>query len=194
MLERSAIAALNHALSQHPWAREHLAPFAGQSVLFRCPPFPDLAFGILESGLLGQAATAPALTVSLHPSALPLALARDDAALKQVDIEGSADLAETVQLLFRHLSWDVEEDLSRLFGDALAHRMAAGGKAFIGWQREAATRLGENFAEYWKEEQPLLARPADVTAFCRDVDALRDDVARLEKRLDLLDRTVAAST
>jgi ubiquinone biosynthesis protein UbiJ len=192
MLQRSANAAVNHVLSQHAWARQRLASFVGQSVLFRCPPFPDLAFGILESGLLGQAATPAALTVSLRPSALPLVLARDDAALKQVDIEGSAELAETVQFLFRHLSWDVEEDLSRLFGDALAHRMAAGGEAFIGWQREAAARLGENFAEYWKEEQPLLARPADVSAFCRDVDALRDDVARLEKRLELLERTIAA--
>jgi ubiquinone biosynthesis accessory factor UbiJ len=192
MLERGAVAALNHVLAQHPWAQKRLAPFAGQKVLLRCPPFPDLAFGVLESGLLGEPGAAEAaLTVTLAPSVLPLLLSlskglRDDAALKQVRIEGSAELAETVRSLFAHLSWDVEEDLSRVFGDALARRIAAGGKALLEWQRDAAVRLGENLAEYWKEEQPLLARPADVAAFCRDVDALRDDVARLEKRLDLL--------
>ena len=193
MLARGAVAALNHMLAQGPWARERLAGFAGQTVLLRCPPFPDLPFTIAETGLVEQAADGarPALTVAVPPSALPLLLSpskglRDEAALKQVRIDGSAELAETVRSLFAHLAWDVEEDLSRVLGDALAHRIASGGEAFLGWQRDAALRLGENLAEYWKEEQPLLARPGDVAAFCREVDALRDDVERLEKRLDLL--------
>lgn len=188
MLGRGAAAALNHVLAQHPWAQARLTPFAGQAVVFRCAPFPDLRFGILESGLVEPApdAVSPSLTVTLQPAALALVLARDEAALKQIGIEGSAELTETVRALFADLSWDVEEDLSKLLGDALAHRLAAGGEAFLRWQREAATRLGENFAEYWKDEQPLLARPDDVASFCREVDALRDDVSRLEKRIDLL--------
>jgi ubiquinone biosynthesis accessory factor UbiJ len=187
MLARTALAAANHVLAQHPWARARLARFAGQTLLFRCPPFPDLPLRILESGVLGEAGAAePALTVTLAPSLLPLLALRDEAALKRVGIEGSAELAETVRSLFAHLSWDVEEDLSKLFGDALARRIASGGEALLVWQRDGALRLGENFAEYWKEEQPMLARPADVAAFCRAVDVLRDDVARLEKRLDLL--------
>ena len=88
--------------------------------------------------------------------------------------------------LFRHLSWDFEEDLSGVFGDIVAHRLASAGKAFVAWQRDAALRLAESLAEYWTEEQPLLARPTDVESFCRDVDALRDDVARLEKRVAYL--------
>jgi len=119
---------------------------------------------------------------------LPLLLARDEAALKQVEIEGSAKLAAEVQFLLGHLAWDVEEDLSRLVGDALAHRIVAGGKTFASWQREAATRLAENFAEYWTEEQPLLARPADVENFCREIGALRDDAARLEKRVGRIEK------
>jgi ubiquinone biosynthesis accessory factor UbiJ len=190
MLGRGATAALNHVLAQHPWAQSRLAAFAGRSVALRCPPLPDLDFRILESGLLGPSpdASSPDLTVTLPPSALPLLLARDEAALKAVAVEGSAELAETVRSLFVHLSWDVEEDLAKVFGDAVAHRLAAGGGAFLRWQRDAALRLGENLAEYWQEEQPVLARPDDVAAFCRDVDALRDDVARLEKRLELLAR------
>jgi ubiquinone biosynthesis protein UbiJ len=91
-----------------------------------------------------------------------------------------------VDNLFRNLTWDVEEDLSRVFGDIVAHRLASGGRAFAAWQREAVLRLGENLAEYWTEEQPLLARPADIENFCRNVDTLRDDVARLEKRIEHL--------
>jgi len=143
---------------------------------------------ILESGLLERAETSvtSSLVVTLKPAALPLLLGRDATALKQVDVEGSAELAGTVQYLARHLSWDVEEDLSRVFGDVVAHTLVSQSKAFAAWQREAATRLAENLAEYWTEEQPLIARASDVEKFCREVDTLRDDLARVEKRIERL--------
>ena len=188
MIERGARAGLNHLLLQQPWAAERLRAFAGQSVEFRCPPFPDLRLRILDGGLIDRAheEAASTLVVKLKPGALPFLLARDEAALKEVEIEGSADLASAVQYLFRHLVWDIEEDLSRFFGDVLAHRLVSQGKAFADWQREAAMRLAESLVEYWTEEQVLLARPADVEKFCRDVDTLRDDAARLEKRIERL--------
>ena len=189
MFERGAAAGLNHLLAQQPWAAERLKAFAGQCAEFRCPPFPDLRFAILDSGLVEEAPedAASALVVKLTPSALPLVLARDEAALKEIELEGSAELAAAVQHLFRHLAWDVEEDLSRLFPDVVAHRLAEGGRAFAAWQSEAATRLAENLAEYLTEEQPLLARPADVKKFSREADALREDAARLEKRIERLE-------
>jgi len=188
MIERGALAGLNHLLQQQPWAAERLRPFAGQVVEFRSPPFPELRVRITDSGFLdrAQAEAASTLVVRLTPGALPFLLARDETARRQVEIEGSADLASVVDYLFRNLTWDVEEDLSRVFGDIVAHRLASGGRAFAAWQREAVLRLGENLAEYWTEEQPLLARPADVENFCRNVDTLRDDVARLEKRIEHL--------
>jgi ubiquinone biosynthesis protein UbiJ len=191
MIDRGAVAALNHLFAQQPWAAGRLAAFAGQSVQFRCRPFPDLHFRILETGLVDKAETDAAgdLVVTMKPAALPLLLARDETVLRLVEIEGSAELASAVQYLFRHLAWDAEEDLSGLLGDVVAHRLASGGRAFAAWQRDAAERLAQNFAEYWTEEQPLLARPSDVEKFCRDVDALRDDTARLEKRIERLGGT-----
>jgi ubiquinone biosynthesis accessory factor UbiJ len=188
MIERGAVAGLNHLLRQQPWAAERLKPFAGQAVEFRCPPLPDLRLRITDEGLLDRAdaEAASTLVVKLTPGALPLLLARDEAARKQVEIEGSADLASAVDHLFRNLTWDVEEDLSRLFGDIVAHRLASGSRAFAAWQREAVLRLAENLVEYWTEEQPLLARPADVESFCRNVDTLHNDVARIEKRIEQL--------
>jgi len=189
MINRGAVTALNHLLEQQPWATERLAPFAGRCVEFRCPPLPDLRLRILETGLLeGAAADADAdLVLTLAPAALPLLVARDETVLRQIIIEGSAELASTFQHLFRHLTWDIEEDLSRLVGDVIAHRLVATSKAFAAWQREGASRFAENLAEYWVEEQPLLARPRDVEKFCGDVDALRDDVARFEKRVERLE-------
>jgi ubiquinone biosynthesis protein UbiJ len=191
MFERGAAAGLNHLLAQQPWAAERLKAFAGQCAEFRCPPFPDLRLAILESGLVEEAPAdaASALVVKLTPFALPLVLARDEAALKQVELQGSAELAAAVQHLFRHLAWDIEEDLSRVFPDIVAHRLTEGGRALAAWQKEAATRLAENLAEYLTEEQPLLAPPADVEKFSREADALREDAARLEKRIERLEST-----
>jgi ubiquinone biosynthesis protein UbiJ len=190
MLERGAAAGLNHLLAQQPWAAERLKAFAGQCAEFRCPPFPDLRLAILESGLVGEAPAdaASALVVKLTPFALPLVLARDEAALKQVELQGSAELAAAVQHLFRHLAWDIEEDLSRVFPDIVAHRLTEGGRALAAWQKEAATRLAQNLAEYLTEEQPLLARPADVASFLREVDRLGEDARRLEKRIESLEK------
>src|SRR3989475_13055871 len=185
MIERGALVALNHLLCQQPWAAERLRPFAGQVLEFRCPPFPDLRFAITDTGLLdrAQAETASALVVKLTPGSLPFLLARDETTRKQVEIEGSADLAGAVDHLFRNLTWDFEEDLSKVFGDIISHRLASSGRALAAWQRDAALRLAQNLVEDWTEEQPLLARPADVENFCRNVDTLRDDVARVEKRI-----------
>ncbi|HET7764415.1 MAG TPA: sterol-binding protein [Burkholderiales bacterium] len=191
MLERGAVAGLNHLLSQQPLAAERLRPFAGKSVEIRCPPLPDLQVTILESGMLerSRAGAASALLVKLNPGALPLLLARDEAARGQIEIDGPADLAGAVDALVRDLGWDFEEDLSRVLGDVVARRLASGGRAFAAWQREALMRLAENFAEYWVEERPLLVRPADARRFRGDARALQDEVARLEKRIERLERS-----
>ena len=188
MLPHPGIYALNHLLGAEAWARDKLKPYAGQCVEFRSPPLPALRLDILDSGLLRAAVedTAPTLVVSIGPAALPASLRGEDALMREIGIEGNADLAGTVQYLFRHLRWDIAEDLSRVFGDVLAQRMVTEGRRFAAWNRETAEKLAQNFAEYWIEEQPLLARPAEVRQFLADADQLRDDLARLEKRIETL--------
>lgn len=192
MLTHPGILALNHLLNAEAWARDKLKPYAGQCVEFRSPPLPALRLDILDTGLLRAAAqdAAPNLVVTIGPGALPAMLRGEDALLREIGIEGNADLAGTVQYLFRHLRWDLAEDLSQVFGDVLAQRMVSEGKRFAAWNREAAEKLAQNFAEYWTEERPLLARPAEVRQFLADVDQLRDDLARLEKRIETLTKTV----
>ena len=190
MLPHPGILALNHLLEAEAWARDKLKPYAGQCVEFRSPPLPALRLDILDTGLLGSAAedAATNLVVTIGAGALPALLRGEDALLREIGIEGNADLAGTVQYLFRHLRWDVAEDLSKVFGDALAERMVSEGRRFAAWNRETTEKLAQNFAEYWTEEQPLLARPAEVRRFLADADQLRDDLARLEKRVDILTR------
>ncbi|MEK7437727.1 MAG: SCP2 sterol-binding domain-containing protein [Pseudomonadota bacterium] len=188
MLPHPGIVALNHLLGAEAWAREKLKPYAGQCVEFRSPPLPALRLDILDTGLLRAALkdAAPDMVVSIGAAALPASLRGEDALMREIGIEGNADLASTVQHLFRHLRWDIAEDLSKVFGDVLAQRMVTESRHFAAWNREAAEKLAQNFAEYWTEEQPLLARPAEVRQFLADADQLRDDLARLEKRIETL--------
>jgi ubiquinone biosynthesis accessory factor UbiJ len=188
VLPHPGIFALNHLLDAETWARDKLKPYAGQCVEFRAPPLPALRLDILDSGLLANAAedAVPNLVVTIGAGALPAMVRGEDALMREIGIEGNADLASAVQYLFRHLRWDIEEDLSKAVGDVLAHRMVEQGRRLAAWNREAAGKLAQNLAEYWIEEQPLLARPADVRQFLIDVDQMRDDLARLDKRIGVL--------
>jgi ubiquinone biosynthesis protein UbiJ len=153
--------------------------------VFRAPPLPDLRLAVTTDGMLAAARDDEAtdLTLLIKPGALPHLASGSDALLQHVEISGNADLASTVQFLFRNLKWDIEDDLSRVFGDIAARRIAGAGRDFFAWQKDALLRTGQNLAEYWTEEQPLLARPEQVAQFSREVETLRDDVARLEARL-----------
>jgi ubiquinone biosynthesis protein UbiJ len=183
------IAALNHLLKGQGWARERLRPFAGKCVAFRLAPLPDLRLLIVDPGLVEAASTdaSPDLTVTVQPGAVPHLLARDEAAMAQVELAGPADLASTVQFLFRELAWDAEEDLSKLVGDVLAHRIVGAARDLLAWQKEAASRLAQNFAEYLIYEQPLLAQGQEATALRRSLEALNEDCARLERRIERLE-------
>jgi ubiquinone biosynthesis accessory factor UbiJ len=92
-----------------------------------------------------------------------------------------------VSFLVRNLSWDVEEDLSRVVGDIAAHRMVGTARGFARWSRDAALRMGQGAAEYWTEESPLVASRVKVEGFARDVSEIRDAVARLEERIERLE-------
>jgi ubiquinone biosynthesis protein UbiJ len=184
------LAFLNHLLEPAPWARERLMPFAGRTWRVTLAPLPELTFAVLDSGLLeaSDATPEPDLVVALTPAALPALARRDEAMLREVTFTGDAELAAALQFLARHLRWDVEEDLSHVVGDVAAHRIAGGARDFLAWQKEAALRLGQNFAEYLTEEAGVIAAPADVSAFARTVDDLRDAVERLEKRIARLEQ------
>ena len=185
------VAFLNHLLEPAPWARERLAPFAGRTWRVTLAPLSDLTFVVATSGTLeaSDATPEPDLVVALTPAALPALARRDESVLREMTFSGDAELAAALQFLARHLEWDVEEDLSRVVGDVAAHRIAGGARDFLAWQREAALRLGQNVAEYLTEEAGVIAAPADVSAFARAVDDLRDAVERLEKRIDRLEQT-----
>jgi ubiquinone biosynthesis accessory factor UbiJ len=191
--ESAAAGFINHLLRAASWARDSLKPFVGRTARIEVVPL-ALALTVVESGEIMPASVgaAPAVTLRLTPGILLRLAARDESAWREIEIAGDTDFAAAIHHVARNLRWDVEEDLSRVFGDIAAHRMAETGRTLRRWGEQAADNTARSFAEYWTEEQPLIAARHDLDAFGRAVDQLRDDAARLEKRVENhLNRQVA---
>jgi len=180
-------APLNHLLRANAWARDSLKAHAGKTACVRCLPF-SASLVILESGEVAPApaGAVPDATLTVTPGLLLRMAARDDTAWRDIAIDGDTVLAGAVHHLWRHLRWDAEEDLSRVFGDIAAHRMADSARALGQWARISGENLARSFTEYVTEERPSVAATHDIRRFAADVDLLRDDLARLEKRITRL--------
>jgi len=179
----------NHVLATAGWAREKLAVHAGKVAQFEVPP---MRFALLvgADGLVHPAdsAAVPAVTIRFDRAALLETLADREQAWRKAQVEGDTAFASAISQVAANLQWDVEEDLSRVFGDIAAHRLAQAGKAAAAWPRQAAKSVAANAAEYLTEEAHLLVTPLQVGEFVRQVDELRDAAERLEKRIERLSR------
>lgn len=142
----------------------------------------------LQSVSEGQAATA---TVRGAPVSL-LRLLRRDApqalANAGVVLEGDAEVASAFWKALRGARPDLEEELSRLVGDVLAHGIGTAARDLDAWGRRALAALGSDTSEFLQEEARQLPSRPETQAFLRNVESLRDDVERTEYRLDRLER------
>lgn len=194
MLETLALPPLNRLLRTNTWALDRLRVHAGKTALLRCPPF-ELRLSVTPAGELAIALphTTPDVAIAVTPGILLRAAARDSVAWTAAEVTGDAEFAEAIDYVRRNLQWDYEEDLSRIFGDIAAHRIASFAKQLDLWGRDTALKVGRTVAEYVTYERALVASAHAVETFNREVDTLRDDAERLEKRLDLLRRKLLGS-
>ena len=194
MFEPLVVPAINRLLRANAWALEKLAPHAGKTAVLACAPF-ELVLTVLATGEVAAAArdTAPDVTITVTPGSLLRLAARDENAWNAAQVSGDVQFAAAIDYVRRNLEWDYEEDLSRVFGDIAAHRIAGAVREIDRWGRAAALNLGHSFAEYAMYEQPLLASRRAVDEFNREVDEVRDHAARLEKRVELLRRRASGT-
>lgn len=185
---RGPLAAINHLLAPAHWARERLTPHTGRCARLRAEPV-ELVFGIDKDGFLVDAEPGqePGVTLSIPLSALPGLIGGDaNRAMNAVRVEGNADLADALGFVFRNLRWDAEEDLSRVFGDIVARRIVTGAGNLRRAHRRAWEALTGNVAEYLAQEQQALVTHGALDTLTESLRQLRDDLARLGKRVDRL--------
>ena len=187
MFSQPSAATLNRLLTQNSWALPRLARFAGKTARFDIAPF-SFAWTIQHDGTLhasDDASTADAVCV-IAPSLLPRLILHDEHAHAGIYSEGDEELLREIFFLSRNLHWDAAEDLSHVTGDIAAERIVQSVQGAQRQAREAAINFFRATAEYLSDERPLLSKPHPVSTFVQQVDTLRDDVARLELRIDRL--------
>ncbi|TDR73518.1 ubiquinone biosynthesis accessory factor UbiJ [Paludibacterium purpuratum] len=181
------LALFNHILGQHPEVRAELAELAGRRVALAMPPM-TLSGVITDVGLLAASAGEPEATVRVKPlAALSAQWSGRVPDFSDLELAGDNELAQRFGHLAGQLRWLPVEDLSGLLGDAAAHRIEGWLRRSAGFKGAVAWRVLDSWIEHLRDEMPLLTHKRDVERFVAAVDALRDDAARLEKRLARLE-------
>lgn len=178
-------ATLNHLLAQNNEALARLMRFAGKTVRFDIAPF-CFAYSILPDGTLRDAAsdaTADAVCV-IALSLLPRLALKDEKAYRDIATFGDAALLFEIFSLSRILRWDAEKDLSRITGNAGAQRIMRTLRNKRDQLHDVVLNISKTAAEYCTEEHSLLAKSRQVEIFIQQVNTLRDEVSRLEQRIE----------
>lgn len=126
--------------------------------------------------------------LTLARMAAPAPDASEGAAIRDgsLDISGDAYTAQRFQQLLNYAKPDIEEELSQVIGDAAAHRAGEFARGFRAWASDARATIHSNIREYLQEESRDVPSRYEVERFASNVDSLRDDVARLEARINRL--------
>lgn len=189
MMTSLSLSAINHLLAQSEWAKQRLLPHAGRTAQLDLSPW-TLGFSISAEGYLAQwkppADENADVVLKLAPGNLHLFVTGGaEALMRQVHIEGNAEFADALGFVFRHLKWDMAEDLSKVTGDIAAQRITGLVHTLSGIPRELWDRTSSNLAEYLTEEKHVITTHSQVDNFRQEITALRDAVARLEKRAEI---------
>jgi ubiquinone biosynthesis protein UbiJ len=186
-LTTTLFTALARLLATQPALRARLIGHASKHVRLRLP-LAAVAFRITEDGNLAVAD--PALPIAtdilVPPDILFMLVAGQKDALAKAGVEGDGTLAADLSAALSEFDWALA--LRPVVGDIAAARTAQAVDRFGQWRMQALEAIGRSIAEYVTYETGLLADKAAVRRFVAEVDTLRDDVARLEARIALLEQ------
>ncbi|CAK3161121.1 ubiquinone biosynthesis protein UbiJ [Vibrio crassostreae] len=101
-------------------------------------------------------------------------------------LEGDIQLAQKFAQLMTDCKPDLEEWLSRVTGDVVAHTLIQGVKNVGGFVAKQATKHQSHVAQVLTEEWKIAPAPLEVAHFCDQVDDVKSSAARLEAKLNAL--------
>ncbi|SBT12582.1 ubiquinone biosynthesis accessory factor UbiJ [Vibrio celticus] len=101
-------------------------------------------------------------------------------------LEGDIQLAQKFAQLMTDCKPDLEEWLSRVTGDVVAHTLVQGVKNVGGFVAKQATKHQNHVAQVLTEEWKIAPAPLEIAYFCDQVDDVKSSVARLEAKLNAL--------
>ncbi len=101
-----------------------------------------------------------------------------------IAVTGDAEVAEEFSTLLRLARPDLEEQLSHVLGDVLAHQAGNAARNARAWHKQALAALRMNTTEYLQEESRQLPTRVEVEGFFAEIERLRDDAERVAVRID----------
>lgn len=189
---------LNHLLDQQRNSKTRLQKEAGKVLGLSIMPM-QFKFRINDQGYFQPTSDSPAnpvhfdTRISMQWSDLISSVSNPNAMARKAAIEGDLDFAQTVSTVINDLSWDPERDLARVVGDAQAvwimNTLAALGTN----TQDVVQRFKSNLREYVVHEKSMTPTASEFDAFRQELGQLRDEIARLEKRVTRLGEGSAQS-
>ena len=183
---------LNRNISESTPARELCQKLSGTVVAIRVRNTALAAYFVVNDealDLVTSSADEPDVVITGSIITLArMAGQSGEAAIRDgsLDLTGDAETAGEFQQLLAFAKPDVEEELSGIVGDVTAHRLGEIARGVGRWGRDARSTMGANIREYLQEESRDAPSRYEVDTFSSNVSTLRDDVDRVEARLNRL--------
>lgn len=193
MLHSLSLPVINQALRDDPWAASRLAAFSGSSLRLSMADKPLVRYTIESDGLLAAHQVfgddEPTLSIDLPANAASLFVSQGrKGVIKAAKIRGNIDLANALNDVMDQIRPDPEAFLASKIGDIAAHRLMGFVQSLKQGAEELVVRLKDQFTEHVAEGQSVIVPTPEAHAFMDDVSNLRNDVARLQQRIDRLTR------
>lgn len=182
---------INHVLAGEDWAQTRLKAFAGETARLEFGPHHRFVVSIDKNGFIIRRTIEESRTTAVirfPDDAIIRLLNNRHTIFSAVKIAGSAEFAETLAFVFRNLRWDIEHDLSSFVGDIVARRVCRTLVYFSRLNILTVKKLTNALADFLNNEETktAIANHDEINHYCREVDSVRDDVARLQVRIERL--------
>jgi len=132
----------------------------------------------------------PDCYLSLHLSVLPELREQSNITklIKQdkLVLEGDIQLAQKFSQLMTDCKPDIEEWLSRVTGDVVAHTVVQGAKNVGSLFSSQLNKHQNHLAQVLTEEWKIAPAPLEIAYFCDQVDDVKSQAARVEAKLAAL--------
>ena len=188
-LAQTALSAVNHVLHQQPAARARLRIHAGRCIrIVFDSPFGSVYSDALiaADGLLlvtTEGSCAAVLMVSPSIDALfGVMRAGPNGLGPHIRVEGDVMLAAAVGQVAQSLRWDFEEDLSRVLGDGIAHRIGRTLRAGVEQAKTLRERSREAVQRIAAAEDGPLVSASQLAGLAEEAQRLAARLKELELR------------
>lgn len=183
---------LNTLIQDDPDLVRRLARLKGQVIQVHLKEFDKrLTFVFSQQvDVLAHFEGTPDCTLSLNVSVLPELKDQSNITklIKQdkLDMDGDIQLAQSFSQLITQCKPDIEEWISRVTGDVVAHTLVQGVTQIGQFARTQLRHQQDYLAQVVTEEWRLAPPPLEVAHFCDQVDEVKSQAARVEAKLNQL--------